>query len=146
MMMFKDLSTGTVVISITVFTHTFGLVLLSNAMPHIVRWGRLHRHGLGKTIAMVAAVFGLFLIHTVEIWTWAGAYLALGTLPNFADALYFSAVTFSTLGYGDIVLTPQWRLFGALEGASGLLLIGWSTAYLVSASTRYGPFRAGEHF
>ncbi len=144
--MFRDLSFGTVVISISVFTQTLGLVLLSNAMPHIVRWGRLHRHGFGKTIAMVATVFGLFLIHTVEIWSWAGAYLVLGTLPNFTDALYFSAVTFSTLGYGDIVLAPEWRLFGALEGVTGLLLIGWSTAYLVSASTRYGPFRVGEHF
>jgi hypothetical protein len=144
--MLMDLSAGTVLIAITVFTQTFGLILLSNAMPHIVRWGRLHRHGFGKTVAMVATVFGLFLIHTVEIWTWAGAYLALGTLPNFTDALYFSTVTFSTLGYGDIVLAPEFRLFGALEGVSGFLLIGWSTAYLVSASTRYGPFRAGEHF
>jgi hypothetical protein len=95
---------------------------------------------------MVATVFGLFLVHTIEIWTWAGAYLALGTVPSFADALYFSTVTFCTLGYGDIVLLSDWRLFGSLEGVSGFLLIGWSTAYLVSASTRYGPFRSGEHF
>jgi len=144
--MLRDLSAGTVLISITVLTQIFGLIILSRAMPHFVRLGRLHRHGFGKTVAMVATVFGLFLIHTVEIWTWAGAYLLLGTLPTFADALYFSAVTFSTLGYGDIILAPEWRLFGALEGVSGLLLIGWSTAYLVSASTRYGPFRVGEHF
>ena len=144
--MLMDLGAGTIVISITVFTQTFGLILLSRAMPHVVRWGRLHRHGFGKTVAMVATVFGLFLVHTVEIWTWAGAYLLLGNLPTFADALYFSTVTFSTLGYGDITLAREWRLFGALEGVSGFLLIGWSTAFLVSASTRYGPFRAGEHF
>jgi Ion channel len=144
--MWMDLSAGTLVISITVFTQIFGLVVLSRGMPHFMRWGRLHRHGFGRTVAMVATVFGLFLVHTVEIWTWAGAYLVLGTLPDFPDALYFSAVTFSTLGYGDIILAPEWRLFGALEGVSGLLLIGWSTAYLVSASTRYGPFRIGEHF
>ncbi len=144
--MFTELAVGTLLISINVFTHTFGLMVLGYVMGTIVRWGRLHRHGFGKTIAIVATVFGLFLIHTVEIWTWAGAYLFLGTLPDFLDALYFSAVTFSTLGYGDIILAPEWRLFGALEGVSGLLLIGWSTAYLVSASTRYGPFRIGEHF
>jgi Ion channel len=144
--MLTELGIGTLLISITVLTHTLGLVVLSHVMANIVRWGRLHRHGFGKTVAIVATVFGLFLIHTVEIWTWAGAYLFLGTLPDFLDALYFSAVTFSTLGYGDIILAPEWRLFGALEGVSGLLLIGWSTAYLVSASTRYGPFRIGEHF
>jgi hypothetical protein len=144
--MFANLALGTLLISITVITHTFGLIVLSHAMGHFVRWARLHRHGLGKTIAMVATVFGLFLVHTIEIWTWAGAYLALGTVPSFADALYFSTVTFCTLGYGDIVLLSDWRLFGSLEGVSGFLLIGWSTAYLVSASTRYGPFRSGEHF
>jgi hypothetical protein len=144
--MLTNLALGTFLISVTVITHTFGLIALSHAMGHLVRWARLHRHGFGKTIAMVATVFGLFLIHTVEIWTWAGAYLTLGTLPTFVDALYFSTVTFSTLGYGDIVLAPEFRLFGALEGVSGFLLIGWSTAFLVSASTRYGPFRAGEHF
>jgi Ion channel len=144
--MFANLALGTLLISITVITHTFGLIALSRGMGHLVHWGRLHRHGLGKTAAMVATVFGLFLIHTIEVWTWAGAYVVLGTMSSFREALYFSTTTFSTVGYGDIVLPIEWRLFGSLEGMSGFLLIGWSTAYLVSASTRYGPFRVGEHF
>jgi Ion channel len=144
--MLANLGLGTVLISITVITHTFGLIALSRIMVQIVHWARLHRHGLGKTLAMVATVFGLFMIHTVEVWTWAGAYLVLHAVSNFPDALYFSTVTFSTVGYGDITLSTQWRLFASLEGVSGFLLIGWSTAYLVAASTRYGPFRLGEHF
>ena len=95
---------------------------------------------------MLLTVLALLLAHTVEVWTWAIAYYVLGAVGAFEDALYFSIVTFSTLGYGDIILAPEWRLFGSLEGINGFLLIGWSTAYLVSASTRYGPFRAGEHF
>ena len=70
---------------------------------------------------------------------------ALGALPNIETALYFSTATFSTIGYGDVVLSSDWRLLGSLEGISGLLLIGWSTAYLVAASTRHGPLRVGEH-
>lgn len=95
---------------------------------------------------MIAIVLGLFTVHTAEIWFWAVVYLLTGTLQSFADALYFSTVTFSTIGYGDLVLSHDWRLLSALEGVSGFLLIGWSTAYLVAASTRHGPFRIGEHF
>ena len=55
-------------------------------------------------------------------------------------------MTFSTLGYGDILVAPQWRILAGLEGMNGFLLIGWSTAYLVSVSSRFGPFRPGTIF
>lgn len=144
--MLVNLVLGTLVISITVLFHTFGLVALTRAMIRIVRWFRLHRHDFGKSIAMVTTVLGLFLIHTFEIWLWAGLYVTVEAISPFADALYFSTVTFSTVGYGDIIVGPQWRLLASLEAINGFLLIGWSTAYLVSASTRHGPFRSGEHF
>jgi hypothetical protein len=70
----------------------------------------------------------------------------LGVVGSLEEALYFSTVTFSTIGYGDIVPPLRWRLLCALEGINGFLLIGWSTAYLIAASTRHGPFRVGEHF
>jgi hypothetical protein len=107
---------------------------------------RLERHGPGRTVAMVGTVLGLFSLHGVEIWLWAGAYWWTGALPSFETALYFSTATFSTLGYGDVILDQEWRLFGSLEGINGFLLIGWSTAYLIAAATRLGPFRIGEHF
>jgi hypothetical protein len=95
---------------------------------------------------MVATVLCLFLILTVEVWTWAAVYSMSGIIPHFEEALYFSTVTFSTVGYGDVIPPHAWRLFCALEGVNGFLLIGWSTAYLVAASIRHGPFRIGEHF
>jgi hypothetical protein len=95
---------------------------------------------------MVTTVLGLFLLHTVEIWVWAVLLLATRAVVPFQDALYYSTVTFSTVGSGDIVVGPRWRLLASLEGINGFILIGWSTAYLVSASTRHGPFRLGEHF
>jgi hypothetical protein len=144
--MLANLSLGTAVMSLTVMTHTVGLVLLTRLMLGIVAWFRLHRHDFGRTVAMVATVQGLFLIHAVEIWTWALVYLALGLFQSFEGALYFSTSTFATIGYGDVVLADEWRLLGALEGVNGFLLIGWSTAYLIAASTRHGPFRLGEHF
>jgi hypothetical protein len=144
--MITNLALGSLLIAATVLIHTIGLMTLSHTMVQLVRWWRLHRHASGRTVAMVATVLGLFFIHTIEVWLWAVAYMLLGPIPSFPDALYFSTVTFSTIGYGDVLLSPDWRLFGSLEGINGFLLIGWSTAYLISASTRHGPFRLGEHF
>jgi hypothetical protein len=144
--MIANLALGTAVISTTVLIHTAGLVFLTRTIGAIIRRWRLHRHHLGRTLAMVATVLGLFLVHTIEIWLWAVIYVAISAITGIAEALYFSTATFSTIGYGDIVLATDWRLLSALEGVSGFLLIGWSTAYLVAASTRHGPFRIGEHF
>lgn len=144
--MFANLALGTFIISATVLFHTFGLVVLTRIMARIVHWFRLHRHDFGKSVAMVTTVLGLFLIHTVEIWIWAVVFITTGAISPFQDALYFSTVSFSTVGYGDIIVGAQWRLLASLEAINGFLLIGWSTAYLVSASTRHGPFRLGEHF
>ena len=144
--MFANLLFGTVLIGMTVLWHTVGLILLSRWVGVWARWLRLHRHGIGQTVALMATVLGLFLLHTVEIWSWAVAYVVLGAINGFEEALYFSTVSFSTVGFGDVKIAHQWRQFAALEAIDGFILIGWSIAYLVAASTRHGPFRSGEHF
>ena len=144
--MFANLALGSFLIAVTVFIQTVGLIAISTLMPKIIGWFKLHQHVLGKTVALVKTVFGLFLVHTVEVWTWAVFYIAIGAIPDFQDALYFSTATFSTVGGADGIIDPSWRLLASLEAVDGFILIGWSIAYLVAASTRYGPFRAGEHF
>jgi hypothetical protein len=91
---------------------------------------------------IVVVMLGIFVIHTVEIWLYAVVFLALGALPDFEQALYFSTSTFSSVGYGDLVLSPNWRVFGAIEAPNGLILIAWSTAFLISLMNR---LRALEH-
>jgi hypothetical protein len=145
-LLYANLIFGTLVISGTVMIHTAGLVFLTRWMNWIVHWFRLHRHGFAKAIAMVMTVLGLFFLHTIEVWVWALADVSVGVVDDFETALYFSTVTFSTLGYGDITPLAAWRVFAALEAVNGFILIGWSTAYIVAASTRHGPFRMGEHF
>jgi hypothetical protein len=141
-----NLALGTVVISATVLIHTLGLIGVTRLMEYVRRWFRLHRHEAGRTVAMIATVLALFVVHGVEIWTWSLVYLAIGALSDLDSAAYFSLTTFATIGYGDLVLDEQWRLLSALEGISGLILIGWSTAYLVAAATRHGPLLFGAHF
>lgn len=144
--MFTNLALGTLLISATVLIHTVGLILLSRWMSWTVSWLRLHRHEFGKTVAMTTIVLGLFFLHTIEIWLWAAAFVGMKVIAGFDNALYFSIATFSTLGSDDIVPTQAWRIFASLEGIDGFILIGWSIAYLIAASTRHGPFRIGEHF
>ena len=144
--MIDDLVVGTLIVSATVIAHTAGLMAVTAIMSHWRPLLRLHTHDLGRTIAIVLTVLGLLIVHTAEIWFWAILFIALGALSGMEEALYFSTTTFSTIGYGDVVLPHDWRLLGSLEGMSGLVLIGWSTAYLVAASSRHGPLRIGEHF
>jgi hypothetical protein len=144
-MVMTNLVAGTIVISLTVLIHTFGLIGVTHAMAWLVAHFRMHGRR-SRVLAMTTIVFGLFGVLTVEVWLWALCYRIVGAFPDLATGLYFSTVTFSTLGYGDVLPPEEWRLFAALEAVNGFLLIGWSTAYLVAASTRVGPFRSGEHF
>ena len=101
-----------------------------------------HEYGrviLPLTVLMIGSI-GIIAIHTLEIWLWALIYLELGTFSSFEDALYFSTVTYASIGYGDLLLPHQWRIFGAIEGAAGIIMLGISTAYLVSLLTRVKLF------
>jgi voltage-gated potassium channel Kch len=53
-------------------------------------------------------------------------------MPDLASALYFSAVTYTTTGYGDLVLPAEWRLLGGVEALTGILMCGWSTGFFVA--------------
>ena len=72
----------------------------------------------------------------LESMLWAGLYLMVGALPTMSEALYFSLVTFTTLGYGDITLHEQRRMLGAFQAANGILMFGWATAIIVAVAQR----------
>lgn len=78
----------------------------------------------------------MFLVSLAEVSAWAAAYLALNAIQGFERALYFSMVTFTTLGYGDIVLDERWHLLASFEAANGIIMFGWSTAIVIAAVQR----------
>jgi hypothetical protein len=143
--MLGNLLLGTCLIVATVVIHTFGLIWTTQAMAVVTSILRTDGRR-NRIVAMIITVLGVFATLTVEIRLWALVHYAVGIAADFESALYFSAITFSTLGYGDIVPPKEWRLLAGLEGINGFMLVGWSTAYLVSAGMRVGPFRQGEHF
>jgi hypothetical protein len=78
----------------------------------------------------------IVLLHLTEIAAWAVLYLWRDALPDLASAMYFSGVTYTTTGYGDLVLPPEWRMVGAVEALTGILMCGWSTGFFVAVFTR----------
>jgi hypothetical protein len=76
-------------------------------------------------------------LHLAEISAWAALYIWNGAIPDLASALYFSAVTYTTTGYGDIVLPPPWRIDGAMEALTGILMCGWSTGFFFTVVSRF---------
>ena len=78
----------------------------------------------------------IVLLHLIEITTWALFYARTDAVAGLQSALYFSAVTYTTTGYGDVVLPEEWRLVGAIEALTGILMCGWSTGFFFAVVTR----------
>jgi hypothetical protein len=78
----------------------------------------------------------IVLLHLIEITVWALFYVSSGAMPGVQSALYFSAVTYTTTGYGDLVLPREWQLVGAVEALTGILMSGWSTGFFFAVVSR----------
>lgn len=127
---------ASLIVAFMVLFHLLGLAGLLALL-------RCHRRARTRTIDMIVSVgvvmtvaFGLFALHTIEIWGWAGAFRLLGTFGEWEEALYFSTTTYVTIGYGDVVLPQGSRILGAIEGANGIILLGWSTAFFFNIVDR----------
>ena len=78
----------------------------------------------------------LILLHLIEISLWALVYAWRQAMPDLHAAFYFSAVTYTTTGYGDLVLPEAWRLVGGIEALTGILMCGWSTGFFFAVVNR----------
>ena len=83
-------------------------------------------------------VLALFVLHGLEIWSYAFLYRALGAVSDLETAVYFSTIAYAGIGFDDSYMSPSWRLVSAIEGVNGILLLGWSTAFFVTVVTRLG--------
>jgi hypothetical protein len=126
----NQLSIGMIAIAATVAIHA-GFMLAAGSLPR--RISRPPTGQLRQALTIVAVVLWFFLSICVQCWAWAALFLWLGALGSVEEALYFATVTFTTLGYGDIVLGRDWRLLGAFAATNGTIIIGWTTAMVFLA-------------
>ena len=137
-----QLALATLMVMATIIIHLTGLALLMALMRlHTRRWMTTVL-SLDQGAIVLGVAFGLFALHTTEIWLYAGVYLQLHAVEGLERALYFSTSTYATVGYGDSLVSAEWRIFGAIEGINGMILLGWSTAFFISVLQR---LRALEH-
>ncbi|QMU62239.1 MAG: hypothetical protein GKR92_11260 [Gammaproteobacteria bacterium] len=129
--MHKQISLGTIVIILVVVFHVVCLVGLIDLLKWMPITSEFWQTQFGTMCMLGFAVFMIIGIHTVEAWAWAFIYLKLGEFKELSKALYFSVVTCTALGYGDITLSERWQLLSTFEAMGGLLLFGASTAFLI---------------
>ena len=137
--MLNELALASVMVVITVMAHLIGLNM-------VMRILRSHSHVIRKLritplTLLFSASLGIFAIHTLEIWLYAALFLGLGAFSTLEEALYFSTSTYAAIGYGDLLMPNGWRVLGAIEGATGIIMFGWSTAFLVSLLARLNLLR-----
>lgn len=128
-----QLAVGAGMLVLCVLVHGIGLFTLSRVLGSDIEQRfqdvqPLSFRGTGFTLIVVASII---LIHFIEVWLFAFLYDYLRALPTFQDALYFSTISYSTIGYNDASIAEDWRMIAALEGMLGVILLGWSTAFLV---------------
>lgn len=93
-------------------------------------------HALRRTALLLRLFLWIIMLHLIQVGVWAVGFWGARQVPDLETAVYFSLVTYTTIGYGDVVLGPGWRVLAGIEGLTGILLIGWSTAFVFTVVNR----------
>jgi voltage-gated potassium channel len=117
---------------VTVVIHSVGTMALTGRAAEVWIPRRERRGRLGTELLLALFVSLLLMLHLAETVVWALFFLLVGGMPDLESAAYFSLTSYTTVGYGDVVLPEPWRLLGPLEAAVGVLMLGWSTGILVA--------------
>ena len=135
--MWVELAVASGMVLLTVSIHAVGL----NSLQRLFR-GHVRAHTdrsptwIARLRLVVLIVLGLFVLHGLEIWLYAGLYCLLGAVESLRQAVYFSTITYGAIGYSDHAMDQDWRLVGAIEGINGVLLLGWTTAFFVTVMSK----------
>jgi voltage-gated potassium channel len=122
--------------ALTVIIHGLGTLTLTVNLRRVWAEKKDHLRLLTLEFLIVRLVSGLLLLHLIEMSLWAVCYVVTRVLRDFETAAYFSLTSYTTVGYGDVVLPAPERLIGPIEAAVGVLMLGWSTGLVVVAITR----------
>jgi len=130
------LAVGAIAVLCTIFIHALAVGAIVNFFR---REKRLGRAGMSFRIDLAIVVLTMsfaFVAHLIEIALWAGLFVICGEFRDFGFAYYHSAVNYTTLGYGDVIMSPAWKLLGPMEAADGALMFGVSTAMIFTVIAR----------
>jgi hypothetical protein len=130
------LAVGVSAVVWTIFIHALTVSASVNFVRHERRRGRAGASGWIDVAIVALVVSFAFVAHLLESAVWAVLFVICGAFPEFGTAYYHSSVNYTTLGDGDVLMTPSWRLLGPLEAANGALMFGVSTAMIFAVIQR----------
>lgn len=128
----------------TIFIHALALIAIVHFVRRVRRLGLAGVHFFRDVTIVAGAVVVALVAHMVEMALWAMVFERCGEFRDFAAAFYSSAENYTTLGYGDVVMSARWRLLGPLEAANGMLLFGVTTAMIFAVIQRLIQMRLGD--
>jgi Ion channel len=135
--MLTQLILATAMVVLTVLIHGAGITALARGLRIEANVDAEHHHfSVKRAVVILIIVLALFTLHGIEIWLYAAVYLLIDAVQNLEAAVYYSTITYASIGFGDTEMARQWRLVGAIEGINGVLLLGWSTAFFVTVVAR----------
>lgn len=135
--MLIQLALATAMVVVTILIHGAGITALARGLRIEAGAAEAQHHfSMKRAAAILVIVLALFTLHGIEIWLYAAVYLVIGAVQNLEAAVYFSTITYASIGFGDSEMARPWRLVGAIEGINGVLLLGWSTAFFVTVVAR----------
>jgi hypothetical protein len=127
---------GAIPVICTIFIHALAVMATVGFIRHERSLGRVGVSFWNDTGIVTLTILLSLAAHLVDIALWAMLFVMCGEFPEFGTAFYHSAVNYTTLGYGDLIMTPSWRLLGPLEAADGMLMFGVSTALIFAVIQR----------
>ena len=131
--MIPNLLIGWTLMAVCVAVHASGV---SAALRWLSRLPQAPQKFLASTWLFTRVAAWIILLHLVEIAVWGVFYVWQGAMPDLQSAFYFSAVTYTTTGYGDLVLPAEFRLVGGVEALTCILMCGWSTGFFFAIVSR----------
>ena len=122
-----EIAMGAAALIASLMIHGAGMFWIQRRNLHYARLPPLH---IKREAKFSLLILFMLLTHLLEVLLWAGALNGAGAIPTFRDAYYYVAVTYTTLGYGEGTLTPQWRILAPMIAMSGLFAFGWTISVL----------------
>ena len=130
------LAVGAGAVACTIFVHALAMVATVNLFRYERKRGHAGAGALIDLAILTLVISFAFVAHLIEIALWATFLVLCGEFQEFGIAFYCSAVNYTTLGYGDVLLSPSWRLLGPLEATNGALMFGVSAARVFAVIQR----------
>jgi hypothetical protein len=122
-----EIAMGVVALIASLMIHGVGMFWIQRRNLHYTRMAPLTAR---REAAFSLLILLMLLTHVAEILLWSGALTVVGAVTTFRDSYYYVAVTYTTLGYGEGTLTPQWRILAPMIAMSGLFAFGWTISVL----------------